>query len=49
MNIVTVNPLPSPWATSSQAFSINAFSVTYPRRTAEISLGPRDPKRIGRA
>ena len=45
--------LPSPCTAPSQAFSVNAFSVTYPRRTAgrkkKNSLGPRDQKRVTRA
>ena len=37
--------LPSPDTASSQPLLGQCISVTYPRRT----LGPRDPKRIGRA
>ena len=49
LTLSLLTPLLSPCTPSSQAFSINVFSVTHLRRKAEISLGPRDPKRIGQA
>ena len=45
--------LPSPCSASSQALSVNAFRwcirVEQPRDALKTLLGPRDPKRIGRA
>ena len=43
--------LPSPCTAFSQSLSVNLLRVTYPKRTGgkQISLGPRDPKRFGRA